>query len=74
MKSVLRYATNVQKKAIRKTDGLPFFSKENRKMFKSSYIQAHRHVDMICPKNRNHQLKIATIAGRTTYYCPADQK
>lgn len=74
MKSVLCYATSVQKKAIRKTHGSAFFSKDNRKMFKSSYLQAHRHIDMICPKNRNHKLKIATIAGRTTYYCPTDQK
>lgn len=74
MKSVLRYATSVQKKAIKKASSGEFFSKENRKMFKSSYIQAHRHIDMICPKNRTHRLKTATIAGRTTYYCPIDQQ
>ena len=73
MKSVLRYAMSVQKKAIKRASVGELFSKEDRKMFKFSYLQAHRHIDMICPKNRKHRLKTATIAGRTTYYCPIDQ-
>ncbi len=44
------------------------------KSFKISYLQAHRHTDMIGPKNKNHKLKKVTIAGRSSYYCPEDQK
>jgi formamidopyrimidine-DNA glycosylase len=54
--------------------GHQFFSKDDRGLFKSSYLQAHRHVDMVCPKNKKHVLKKVKIAGRTTYYCPEDQK
>ena len=71
---VLRYAIKVQKKSSQQANGPQFLSKEDRKAFASSYLQAHRHVDMVCPKNKNHKLKKATIAGRTTYYCPKDQK
>lgn len=42
--------------------------------FADTYLQAHRHKDKVCPKNNKHKLKKATIAGRTTYYCPVDQK
>lgn len=71
---VLRYAIKIQIKSSKKTAGPNFLSKENREYFASSYLQAHRHNDMICPKNKNHTLKKATIAGRTSYYCPQDQK
>lgn len=44
------------------------------KEFPSSYLQAHRHRDMLCPKDKNHELKKVTIGGRTAYYCPFEQK
>ena len=71
---VLLYAIKIQQKSSKNATGPQFLSKENRKSFASSYLQAHRHIDMQCPKNKNHILKKATIAGRTTYYCPQDQK
>lgn len=46
----------------------------NAAHFTKNYLQAHRHGDKVCPKNSKHKLKRATIAGRTTYYCPIDQK
>ena len=64
---ILLYAMKVQKK---NSESISF----TRKSFPSSWLQAHRHIDMICPKNKNHTLKKTTIAGRTTYYCPEDQK
>lgn len=42
--------------------------------FGAQYLQAHRHKDKKCPKNSKHTLKKVTIAGRSTYYCPIDQK
>lgn len=74
MQSVLTYSIKVQIKNITQSHGQQFFTKDNRKLFKSSYLQAHRHIDMVCPKNKKHVLKKATIAGRTTFYCPVDQK
>ncbi len=71
---VLLYAIKVQRKNSEGISSPTSLSKENRKSFPSSYLQAHRHIDMICPKNKKHTLKKATIAGRTTYYCPEDQK
>ncbi|MCL4361781.1 hypothetical protein M1446_05500 [Candidatus Dependentiae bacterium] len=71
---VLKYSTKLRIKDIRQMPEQAFFTKDDRYTFKSSYLQAHRHVDMICPKNKSHKLKTATIAGRTTYYCPKDQK
>ena len=71
--AVLAYAIKLQIKEIKKSVAA-FFSDQDRETFKSSYLQAHRHIDMICPKNKKHTLKKATIAGRTTYYCPVDQK
>lgn len=73
MIKVLKYFINFRIKKIKK-DVLTYFSNEDRKTFKSSYLQAHRHINMICPKNKNHELKKITISGRTTYYCPIDQK
>jgi formamidopyrimidine-DNA glycosylase len=74
MRSVLTYATKVRLAQVGTAMGYRFFSKQDRELFKSSYLQAHRHVDMVCPKNKAHTLKRATIAGRTTFYCPVDQK
>lgn len=42
--------------------------------FAPQYLQYHRHTDMNCPKNSDHELKKTKIAGRTTYYCPTEQK
>ncbi len=71
---VLLYAIKIQKKNSETASGPHLLSNEARESFAASYLQAHRHIDMVCPKNKNHALKKATIAGRTTYYCPIDQK
>ncbi|MBI2352828.1 Fpg/Nei family DNA glycosylase [Candidatus Dependentiae bacterium] len=42
--------------------------------FASNYLQAHRHTDQKCPNNESHILKKITIASRSSYYCPIDQK
>lgn len=70
---VLRYAIKVQQQSIKSASSSQFPSKASRKAFAATYLQAHRHVDMVCPKNKKHTLKKATIAGRTSYYCPVDQ-
>lgn len=72
MHQVLSYFIESSIKNIQKA-AHEFPSKKNRLTFKSSYLQAHRHIDMICPKNKKHALKKMTVAGRTTYYCPKDQ-
>jgi formamidopyrimidine-DNA glycosylase len=72
--SVLKYSTKIQIHAIRVANGKPFFTKSNRELFPPSYLQAHRHIDKKCPKNKNHLLKKTTIAGRSSYYCPKDQQ
>jgi formamidopyrimidine-DNA glycosylase len=74
MKSVLSYATKLRKKQIQQTPDLLFFSKEGGAVFKSSYLQAHRHTDRRCPKDKNHKLKKVTVGGRSSYYCAQDQK
>ncbi len=72
MHTVLTYACTVRIKSIKKNKE-NFSMEKDRDAFKASYLQAHRHVDMVCPKNKNHKLKKSTIAGRTSYYCPEDQ-
>lgn len=74
MKDVLNYAITLRKKKSKKIDGKEFFSIEDRKFFKTKYLQAHRHIDDKCPKKNNHKLHKVKIAGRTTYYCPKHQK
>lgn len=71
IKKVLKYAISVRKKDISKGKEITMKDVHN---FKSSYLQAHRHTDGKCPKNANHPLKKVTIAGRSAYYCPIDQK
>lgn len=71
IKNVLKYAINVRQKDISKGEQVRMQDVEG---FKSSYLQAHRHTDGKCPNNSTHTLKKATIAGRTSYYCPQDQK
>lgn len=71
MHTVLTYACAVRIKSIK--DSVGFSMEKDRGAFKTSYLQAHRHVDMLCPKNKHHTLKKSTIAGRTCYYCPEDQ-
>ena len=73
IKKVLKYAIAVRIDGIKKHTRYGS-SADFHQMFKKSYLQSHRHIDMICPKNKNHTLKKATIAGRTSYYCPHDQK
>ncbi len=74
MKKVLRYAIALRKENVTKLSKGRMFSADDSTLFKSSYLQAHRHTDMLCPKNKNHHLKKVTIAGRSSYYCPIDQK
>lgn len=74
MLSILKYAINLRKKNMSQVSHDYFFSDNDNKNFKKSYLQNHRHTDQKCPKNSHHTLKRATIAGRTTYYCPQDQK
>lgn len=73
MRKILKYAIALRIKDIKKMPEQNFLSRADRETFKSSYLQAHRHTDMLCPKNKNHKLKKVTIAGRSTYYCPKDQ-
>ncbi len=74
MQKILKYAIKLRINDIKKFPNQNFLSKNDKATFKSSYLQAHRHIDMVCPKNSKHQLKKVTIAGRSTYYCPKDQK
>jgi len=74
MQEVLKYAINLRTKNFKKIGEILYFSNPDREKFKSSYLQAHRHTDKKCPKNASHKLKKVTIAGRSTYYCPKDQK
>lgn len=72
MKKVLRYATKVRLKEL--VDHKGALQADNVHDFKTTYLQAHRHTDHLCPKNPKHHLKKSTIAGRSTYYCPMDQR
>lgn len=73
MHKVLTFTVKLMKKNLltHKTDIL---TQQNKTTFPATYLQAHRHRDMICPKNKQHHLKKATIAGRTSYYCPHHQR
>ncbi len=71
---VLKYALKIRKKQMKKVGEDTVYSNQDMQGFASTYLQAHRHTDHKCPKNKNHTLKIAKIAGRTAYYCPKDQK
>lgn len=66
LKTVYKQINKVLKYAIK-------IRREN-KAFASTYLQAHRHTDQLCPKDKKQKLKKATIAGRTSYYCPNIQK
>lgn len=71
MLHVLKHAITIRTKVSRS-------AKENQSPlggdFEPMYLQHHRHAQGTCPKNSNHLLKKTTIAGRTTYYCPMEQK
>lgn len=43
-------------------------------LFGAFWLLPHRRGDMKCPRNKNHQLKRETIAGRAAIYCPICQK
>lgn len=73
MKSVLNYAIKLRLKNLTSVSAGGFFSKVDVETFKSSYLQAHRHSDGKCPKNKNHPLSHIKIGGRTSYFCPRDQ-
>jgi formamidopyrimidine-DNA glycosylase len=40
----------------------------------NAWLLAHRSKGDHCPKNKSHILKLSTIGGRTSYWCPIDQK
>lgn len=73
MIEVLTYAAALRKKHSMELSTTTFFSKVDRSYFKRSYLQAHRHEDMICPKDTTHRLQKITVGGRTAYYCPEHQ-
>lgn len=72
MQKVLTFTVKLMKRNLltHKTDIL---TQQNKTTFPTTYLQAHRHKDMVCPKNKQHHLQKATIAGRTSYYCPQHQ-
>jgi formamidopyrimidine-DNA glycosylase len=76
MHEVLDYFIAFRKKYINQLAGKQYFSNQDTSVIhiKSSYLQAHRHTDQLCPKNKNHKLKIVKIGGRSAYFCPQDQK
>jgi len=74
MRAILRYATNLRIKNSKKLGKQQWFSADDDTQFKSAYLITHRHTDHRCPKNNSHTLKKATIGGRSSYYCPIDQK
>ncbi len=74
MKSVLHYAIKLRLHNLQSVSAGGFFSQADVATFKSSYLQAHRHGDGKCPKNKNHTLSHVKIGGRTTYFCPIDQR
>lgn len=72
MEKILKYAVKLRTKTSNL--GKRFFSDQDNNIFPSSWLITHRHGDMLCPKNKNHHLKKETVAGRSAYYCPKDQK
>lgn len=74
MEEVLKYAIKLRLHNLQSVSAGGFFSQADIETFKSSYLQAHRHGDGRCPKNKNHKLSHIKIGGRTTYFCPIDQK
>lgn len=71
---VLKYAIKVRIKNLNDISEGGFFSRVNKKSFKQSYLQAHRRTDGLCPHNKNHHLIRVKIGGRSSYFCPIDQK
>jgi formamidopyrimidine-DNA glycosylase len=51
-------------------ESLVFIPKKN---FDSSWLIAHRHADMRCPSDKEHQLDREIIAGQATVFCPICQ-
>lgn len=74
MKYVLKYAVQLRRKQIMDKYSPELFLGTEKHDFKKSFLQAHRHFDNKCPKNPEHTLKKITVAGRTAYFCPEDQK
>lgn len=74
MRKVLLFAIKVRLKQISSLKKQQTFSTEDNESFPQAYLQAHRHYDRLCPHNPKHKLKKVTIAGRSAYYCPIDQK
>ena len=42
--------------------------------FPKSWLEPHRHTDLICPRNKNHKLIREIIAGRSAIFCSICQK
>lgn len=74
MRKILLHAIKIRLKQMQLFKKQKVFSTEDTQLFPKSYLQAHRHGDGKCPLNPKHKLKKVTIAGRSAYYCPVDQK
>lgn len=74
MRRVLLFAIKVRLKQVKSLKKQQVFLTEDTQDFPKTYLQAHRHTDGKCPHNAKHKLKKVTIAGRSAYYCPIDQK
>lgn len=74
MRRILLFAIKARMKQLKSLKKQKVFSVEDSNEFPPSFLQAHRHYDQRCPKDAKHKLKKVTIAGRSAYYCPVDQK
>lgn len=74
MRRILLFAIKIRVNQLKSLKKQKVFSTEDTVDFPKSYLQFHRHGDGKCPKDLKHKLKKVTIAGRSSYYCPIDQK
>lgn len=74
MRRILLFAIKIRVKQIKSLKKQNVFATDDTGGFPKSYLQAHRHGDGKCPGDPKHKLKKVTIAGRSAYYCPVDQK
>lgn len=72
MRTILEFVTKLRIKEVAQ-EAPEFFTQHDRAVLPKSYLLSHRHIDMVCPKNKNHVIKKVKIAGRSAYYCPEDQ-
>ncbi|GGI81674.1 DNA-formamidopyrimidine glycosylase family protein [Legionella impletisoli] len=60
MQDILKKAVNI------------FTKNKDSSQYPKSWLLAHQE-DLVCPKNKKHDLKKETIAGRSAIYCPLHQ-